>query len=291
MASSTERREGHFRGKNGIELFFQSWIPGNPRSTMVITHGISEHSECYAKAAGHLTELGWNVIAWDLRGHGRSEGKRGFVDSFDDYIADLRIFLRFLRDSGRLDQPFALVGHSMGGLITIRHAIDADQNYPSAAAIALSSPLLGFGIEVPPLKALAARVLDRVLPSMTMSNEIKYEDLTRDAEHLRTYKLDPLRHDKISPPLYLGMLRTIEFVRQNLHKVRTPILIQAAGKEKIVSLEAIQEVFPHLGSENKKLIVYEHSLHEIFNDLDRKKVFTDLDSFLYPVLHSEPGRM
>lgn len=286
-----ERREGHFKGFNSglgeTELFFQTWTSPRARGTLVITHGISEHSECYAKTAESLVARGWNICAWDLRGHGRSEGKRGFVENFRYYGLDLGLFLRFLKESGRLSLPFALIGHSMGGLITLRHLLDEDGK-TQAGAIALSSPLLGFGLTVPAHKDLAARVLNRFLPGVTLFNEIRYDDLTRDREWLKTYPADTLRHDKISPALYLGMIENMAYVRASAAKIRLPILIQAAGKEKIVSRPAIEEFFPAIGSTNKKLIIYEDSYHEIYNDLDREKVFTELDAFLGEALGLKP---
>lgn len=281
-----ERREGHFTGHNGDELFFQTWTHPDARATLVITHGISEHSEAYAKTAERLTPMGWNICAWDLRGHGRSEGKRGFVEDFHHYCDDLGCFLRFLKDTGRLNLPFALVGHSMGGLITLRHVVDQGDK-TGASAMALSSPLLGVALPVPAVKDVAARLLNRVLPSITLFNEIRYEDLTRDPDWLKTYPLDNLRHDKISPGLYLGMFENIAYVMLNAQRITLPTLIQAAGKEKIVSLPAIKEFFPKIGSENKKLVIYEESYHEIYNDLDREKVFSDLNAFLLDAMGIE----
>jgi alpha-beta hydrolase superfamily lysophospholipase len=281
--SEIVRREGHFHGDEGLELFYQSWAStdqGKRLGTLVITHGISEHSECYAPTAEGLVQRGWNVIAWDLRGHGRSEGRRGFVGDFVHYVRDLGYFLLHLERTGRLEGPFALIGHSMGGLITLRHLIDNENPGPRPQAIALSSPLLGLSLAVPVIKDLAAKMMNRILPSFTMHNELKYEDLTRDPERLPGYGQDPLRHDKISPSLYLGMLSSIEYVKSKADRIRLPVLIQAAGKEKIVSLSAIREFFPQLASADKKLSVFDESYHEIFNDLDREDVFNELHEFL-----------
>lgn len=276
------RHEGHFRGYENVELFYQTWSSEErrPRATIVLTHGMSEHSECYHRTAEELVPMGWDICAWDLRGHGRSEGKRGVVGNFHNYVLDFGYFLKHLKSTGKLEGRFALLGHSMGGLVTLRHLVDQVNDCPVADAVALSSPLLGIAVEVPVLKDLAARVLYRFAPNFTMFNELHYDRLTRDPDFRKGYDTDPLRHDKVSPGIFLGMLENMAVVKTRAAKIKLPLLIQAAGEDQIVSLQAIKDFFPQIGSEDKKLIVYNESYHEIFNDLDRMKVFRDLDVFL-----------
>jgi lysophospholipase len=280
------RSEGHFLSRQ-TELFYQSWTTPRARATLVLTHGMGEHSEAYVKSADALARLGWNVIAWDLRGHGRSAGKRGHVDHFTDYTGDLSQFLLHLQKNGQLPEAFALVGHSMGGLITLKYLIeeakDGASDDPRPKACVLSSPLLDVALKVPAIKDLAGRWLNHIWPSLTLYNEIRYTDLTRDPEWLKTYEKDPLRHDKISPALYQGMVDTMKDVAEHADEVKLPICVLAAGHDKIVSLPATRMMFDKLGSSNKKLIVYEDSYHEIFNDLDREKVFRDMSAFLSSV--------
>ncbi len=280
------RHEGQFEGYQGIELFYQSWTSDETgplsRGTLVITPGLAEHSECYHRFAQDVAPLGWDIFSWDMRGHGRSEGKRGYVASFSEFSEDLHCFVQHLKKSGKLTQPFALVGHSMGGLVTLRLLLEHGDE--GAGAVVLSSPLLGVSVRVPPLKDLAAKVLFRVFPQFTMGNELRYDVLTRDQEWVKTYTADSLRHDKISPALYFGMLDSMTFVKENISKVSVPILVLAAGDDRVVSRSEIEAAFPRIGSKNKKLIIYDGSYHEIFNDLDRLRVFADMNSFLRPVL-------
>lgn len=281
--SNLVRHEGHFAGYQGLELFFQTWSSSarsKPRGTLVITHGIGEHSECYHRTAESLVPMGWDIYAWDLRGHGRSDGKRGYVGNFDHYSRDLGFFLRHLHSTGKLPESFALTAHSMGGLITLRHLLDEERGTPAPEVLTLSSPLLGVALSVPLIKDFAARALHRLVPSLTLFNEVKYEVLTRDPDFLRSYEVDTLRHEKISPAVYLGMLENIELVKKNAGRLRLPTLIQAAGHDMVVSTAATEEFFELVGSKEKQLIVYEGCYHEIFNDLERERVFKDLDAFL-----------
>jgi alpha-beta hydrolase superfamily lysophospholipase len=291
LSTEIQRSEGHFLSRQ-TELFYQSWTPmerGVPsaRATLVLTHGMGEHSESYVKSADAIARLGWNVIAWDLRGHGRSAGKRGHVDHFTDFTSDYSQLLLHLQKNNQLSLPFAFIGHSMGGLIVLKYLIDEAKDGasddPKPRACVLSSPLLDVAIKVPLVKEFAAKVLNQVWPSLTLFNEIRGTDLTRDPEWLPTYEKDPLRHDKISPALYEGMVETMKDVTLNADQVQLPICVLASGTDKIVSLPATKVMFERLGSPNKKMIIYQDSYHEIFNDLERDKVFQDLNAFLSSV--------
>ena len=280
---SIERREGHFEGQFGDELYFQSWMPAVPKSqtapTLIISHGIGEHSDCYARLAQSMVHRGWSVFGWDLRGHGRSSGKRGFIKNFSDYTDDLSHFVDFLTRNKRVPGELAVLGHSMGALITLKYALDQGKNL-KAAAVVLSSPLLGIAVPIPALKEAASKLLMKFAPGLTLFNEIKYKQLTHDPEILKTYPVDTLRHEKICSALYQGMLSTIQNVSGRGAELKTPCLVQAAGHDLIVSLAATEKFFPTLGSVHKKMIVYKDDFHEIYNELDREMVYSDLHDFL-----------
>lgn len=290
------RAEGYFLGdtpkfapsaRPHHELFYQSWTnsAGKARATLVLTHGIAEHSEAYNEFALEFAPRGWDIYAMDLRGHGRSEGRRGYIDDFHRYSRDLDRFVRHLR-AGPLKNsklPIVMMGHSMGGLITLRYMVDQGESAP-AAALVLSSPALGISMPIPPVKEMAASLLLKFLPQVTLPNDIRYEHLTHVEERWKRYPTDPLRHDKISPAMYFGMLEGFEKVNLGADRIKVPTLIQAAGDERIVSRPATEEYFPKIGAEKKKLIIYENSYHEIFNDIERERAMDDLDAFLGLVL-------
>ncbi len=272
-----QRREGHFRGFDGAELFYQTWEPPNSCGTIVVTHGLAEHSECYQRLVDGMLPHGWTMCGWDMRGHGKSEGKRGAVNSFDDFSQDLKVLAETINKIN-LPKPYFLLGHSMGGLVNINALIKfGDLGFTAAT---FSSPLLGIALPVPAVKDMAARFLKSWIPSLTLNNEIIYEDLTRDESVYRTYDRDPLRHDRISLALYLGMIDTFNFALLNAGKIRLPILMQLAGDDKITSRKAAERFFERLGSQRKDLKVYKGYYHEIFNDIGRETVYTDLNNFL-----------
>ena len=271
------RMEDHFRGYDNIELFYQSWEVDEARGTIVVTHGQAEHSECYNRLAESLATFGWNTIGWDLRGHGRSEGKRGYAGSFADYVKDLKIFSEKIF-TNKKNHPYFLLGHSMGGLINTRALIDyGDMGFKAAT---FSSPALGLAIEVPVIKDMAAKILNRWTPSLTLNNEVKHEELSHDEEIFKSYDNDPLRHDRISLSVYQGMLENFDYVMLNANKITLPVFLQVAGDDLIASRKASERFYERIGSKQKDLKIYKGFYHEIFNEVDRQTVYNDLNQFL-----------
>jgi alpha-beta hydrolase superfamily lysophospholipase len=277
-----QRFEGQFKGSDQTELFFQTWNPDKApaRGIFVITHGFAEHSECYAPLAKILAEDGWLVYAWDMRGHGRSEGKRGYAKNLSFYIDDLEVFYNLVaKEAG--DKNIVLFGHSTGGLILLRYLETKRVKY---SALILSSPLIGLSMKVPALKEAAARIAVKWMPTLTLYNEIKYEDLTRDEEMRKSYAKDNLRHDKISPGVFLSMLENFPLALQNAAEIQQPVLMQLAGDDKITSSDASRELFDKLPNKKNQLELYPDSYHEVYNDLDRDKAIADLKKFINPYL-------
>lgn len=284
----TTRTEGHFKGYNNAELFYQTWLVEEARGTLVVIHGMAEHSESYFRFAEGMNRRKWNVIAWDARGHGKSDGKRGYVEDFSWFSEDLKMFVDYLKKTGTLKKPFFFVSHSMGGLILFKTLL----NYGSmgASAVSFSSPLLGITVNVPPAKEFAAKLLRKLAPTFTMANELHYEHLSHDAEIVASYDKDIMRHDKISPALYYGMLETIADVTSHELHMTVPLLMQLAGDDKVVSREASEEFFEKIDAEEKKKIVYEGFYHEIFNEVEREKVYDDLNKFLESALKNSSAQ-
>jgi alpha-beta hydrolase superfamily lysophospholipase len=273
-----QRLEGYFDGYDESELFYQSWQIQNPHATLVVTHGIGEHSESYNRFAQGMSGLGFQTYAWDLRGHGRSSGNRGTVARFQDYSKDLDRFLKHLTKEGKLTKPYFLLGHSMGGLVTTLKVVDTGDS--GANGIILSSPLFGIGVPVPQLKEQAARWVSQFVPKLTLHNEIDYRDLTHDRTVTEEYERDVLRHDQISVGLFVEMAATIEYVKNNIDRFKSPVFVQQAGDERIVSRKATEWVFEKIGASDKTLKIYEDMLHEIYNEIGRATVFSDLATWL-----------
>lgn len=273
-----KRSEGFFSGFEDERLFYQSWEPVQSKGVVILTHGHGEHSDCYSRLIEGLAPLSLTIHAWDLRGHGRSEGQRGYAKDFENYVFDLEAFFSYLIQERSIEKKnIFLIAHSMGGLIQTQ-ALLRNPQWPVTAQ-SLSSPLFGIALEVSLLKDFAALALAQVLPQVTLGNQILDDQVTRDPEVINEFAKDVLRHDRMSPAVYLGSLIAMQSLKKKVHKIKCPTLIQIPDQDSVVSSETARLLFQKWGSAKKSLKEYADFRHELFNDLGREKVFQDLVKF------------
>lgn len=277
-----KREEGYFRGFNDSELFYQSWIVEKAAGTIVITHGLGEHSECYQRLVDGLSPLNMNIYGWDLRGHGRSEGKRGIMYDFLDFCEDLKIFMKYIKDQNATF-PLFLLGHSMGGLICNRMILSLNESELKAlnlTGLILSSPLCALVVHVPKIKKAIGKVFSKWLPEIAFLRDFHNSKLSRDRNVVNEYKHDHLRHNKINPRLFFDLNHHCQYLLDHASQIKLPIIVMQAGYDNLVSVDASKEYFEKITSSDKTLKLYEGYYHEIFNDIGREKVYSDLISWL-----------
>ena len=277
------RQEDRLRSFDGTEIYLQMWQAPEAKGLLVVTHGLAEHSECYSRIIERWDLRHWDVVAWDLRGHGHSEGQRGYIERFSDFTKDFNQVLAYLNDRSKLaERPLVLFGHSMGALITFSTAL-LYHNWPISGVV-LSSPLFGVALKVPYWKDKAASILAEYLPRLTLSNEINLNHLTHDDKLVTQFERDPLRHEKVSPSLYLALQNQMVWAAEHAHQWKLPIQFQMAGDDRIVSLDKANEVFETIETSNKQKFVYDNFYHEIFNELGCETVDDDFKDFLQKTL-------
>lgn len=280
------RSEGFFTGTSNNKIFFQIWKKENARGTILITHGQGEHSECYTRLIEGLSDLNVNFYAWDLRGHGRSEGRRGFVKDFDEYCEDFHLFVQKVHSEESVKgKPFILLSHSMGGLIQLKSLLKFSDI--KADALVFSAPFLGLSVPVPAYKEKAAFIFNSILPQITMGNEIRNDMLTRDPVVIREYEQDALRHSRVSPGAFVGFLDSFEFVLPRAADFKMKSLFQIPSDDPVVSSPVTKSFFERYGAQDKKMITYDGARHELYNDINRQEVYTDLKEFLSTVLEQK----
>ena len=256
---------------NGIELYVNENIVKNYKATIIITHGLAEHSGRYDDFTSYLNELGFNVIRYDLRGHGKSEGKRGALKSYKDPISDLKALVRYVKD--KFSGKVFILGHSLGGGIVNIYASlydDVDGVISSGAATDVVKQLKFF-------KCFPFQLLKWV----TVKNKLSNNMLASIPEVEKAYQEDPLVLDKykVSLPAEI-MLKGSRVIKKNYDNYKLPVLIMHGRLDPIVPVEFSENLYEKISSKDKKLVIFENSLHEIFNDIERKEAFETVKDWL-----------
>lgn len=262
-------RRDTVRSSDGTLLASYQWAPsGTVRGDVVLVHGVGEHLGRYEHVATALTEHGYRVRGVDFRGHGQSEGKRGHITRFERYVDDLRTAI------GLRPGPHAIFAHSMGTAVSLDHLRDA-----SCWALAASGLAVGIGVEAPGWKLAGARVLSRLLPGLSMDNEIPLENICANEQVRRDYQADPLVFSTITPRWFTEFLAAHERIHAAAPRYEVPALFAYGTDDRIVSIEAIHRFAEHYGAE-RTLTPYPGMRHEILNEIERDRVIADFLRFL-----------
>jgi len=278
MASASWRHEeGNFEGARGTKIYYQAWTaPGKPKAILVLVHGIGEHSGRHAQVADYFARMKYAFWACDLRGHGKSGGKRGHVDSFDDYLADIDDLIRIAKDRHPSTKTF-LMGLSLGGLIA---AYYAEKHPGELAGLILSAPALAEKMKVSPAKVMIAKTLSGVIPSFSTSTGLDPNLLSHDREVVRKYVEDPLVH-KVATARWFTEYRRAQYeTMRAADKLTLPCLVLQGGADGIVDAPMTTDFFKRIASSDKTLKVYEGFYHEVLNEPGKVGVLGDIGTWL-----------
>jgi acylglycerol lipase len=271
-----EHFEFHLTTKDGLRLYAQGWEPiGEPQAVVCLIHGLGEHSGRYEHFARFLTNSGYSLFSCDLRGHGKSEGRRGYSPGLDAFSSDISLLLEQAKER-HPGTPLVLYGHSMGGMLVLSYTF---RHNVGCAAVIASGPLLRPGFEPPAWKVSMGKILRNLLPTMLMANEIDRNALSRDPEIVHAYNNDPLVHDRLSARLGIDMLEEGLWLLANVKETHQPLLLMHGSDDRICSPQATME-FAQKAGNLCTLKIWEGFYHEIHNEPEKDLVFQYLLSWL-----------
>ena len=266
---------GTFTGRGGLALFRQSWLPDRaPRAALINLHGLGDHGSLYPMLPDYFLPRGIAVHAFDLRGHGRSEGQRAYLDDWRDYTGDLDTFVGLVTASGGR-RPFVL-GHSLGGLVVLDYALEAGERL---AGVIAAAPALG-EVGVPRVLMAAGRVLSRIWPRFSMRTGMDMSALSREPEARQAVLDDPLFHRVGTARLSTEVVAAIERVQRLAPSLTVPVLLLHGGADRMVSPEGTRKFFAKLTVADRELIEYPEAYHALLADLDAPAVLSDLGRWI-----------
>lgn len=267
-----------FDSSGGRHIFEQWWRPddGQPRGVVAICHGFAEHSGRYSEVAEYLNERGYVTEALDLRGHGRSDGVRVHVHSFNEYLNDLGRFLKNarVRNPGL---PIVLLGHSMGGGIAALYVIALQ---PGLAGVILSGPAIGSDfIKLSWSRRLILKVMS-VAPRLRLPG-MPATAVSRDPEVVRAYEEDPLVFRGGSTFAHaIAGARALSRGARDMEQFELPLLMVHGTADLLVPVAGSEEFNQRAHSSDKTLKLYQGLYHEVLNEPERLEVLGDIATWL-----------
>lgn len=275
MSTELKKNQDAFLAmKDKTNLFYRQDFPERMKAVLVIVHGVCEHCGRYQYLAERLNEAGYGVIRFDLRGHGKSGGMRGFASSYLEYSQDVQEFVIKAKQEAP-DMPVYMLGHSMGSFISAAYAI----LYPDEICGQILSGLPATILPLPSIRLL--KILPyNLLPMLRAGNDLG-KVVSRDPEVVKAYINDPLNLKKSTIKMSGEMfLKGPEWLALHIKEYRLPCLLLHGGADLIVTPASSEWFFDNISSADKQRKVYPELYHEIYNEKERDMVIADTISWL-----------
>jgi len=268
MTATTEET---FGSTGHVNIFLRSWLPeGEPRAVLVICHGFNSHSGQYAWVAERFVEQGFAVYAPDLRGRGRSDGERFYVDNVSEYTDDLGGAVAIAKSRHPGLKTF-LLGHSAGGVVGTTYVLD---NQAELAGFLCES--FAFQVPAPGFALAAIKGLSHVAPHLGVL-KLKNEDFSRDPAAVAALNADPYVKDETQPAATVAALvRADERLRKEFDTITIPVLILHGTEDHATVCHGSEFFYEHAGSSDKTLKIYQGHYHDLLADLGKESVLADI---------------
>ena len=256
----------------GIELFHVKDFPKNPKAMILIVHGLAEHCGRYDYVVEKLNECGYGVYRFDNRGHGRSGGKRGYLDDFHKFIDDADFFVEKAKNENP-GLPLFMLGHSMGGFIAAGYGA----KYPGKLKGQIfSGPVI---VELPIFDALKGMDVENS-PETPIPNSLS-QLICRDQKVVKDYENDPLVLKETTLKLLTTVfLDGVEWLKSHLKTYHYPCLILHGGDDQIVDKMSSEYLYGNIASDDKSIKIYDGFYHEILNEKERDTVISDIHRWI-----------
>lgn len=269
------KNEGAFESTGGLKIFYRSWRPdGAPRGVLAICHGFNAHSGQYDWAAQKFAASGLAVYALDLRGRGRSDGERFYVNDISEYVDDLNGLIKLAKTKEpRL--PVFLLGHSAGGVTACVYALDHQSEIAGliCESFAYQTPAPDFAIA-------ALKGLSHLAPHAHVLH-LPNEAFSRDPVWVKSMNEDPfIAHETQPTRTVAALARADDRLKREFPQITLPVLIVHGTADKATKYQGSQFFHDTAGSKDKTLKLYEGHFHDLLADTGKEQVLADMQAWI-----------
>lgn len=268
MATETAVTEGRLVSTDGTRLAYRFWPQASATHTFAVAHGLGEHSGRYAAFAHAMGTRGMATYALDLRGHGKSDGQRGHVDSWSQWTGDIASFVAHVE--AQTSGEVIPLGHSFGGAAMLSTVLAG--KLKSARRFVVSSPALKVKVAVPGWKTAFGSLASKVAPRLSLANSVDAATVSRIPAVVNAYRSDPLVHNQISARMYTEWSRATQEILAGAGSMKIPFLILAGSADELIDPAGSEQLHSQAPTIST-LHMLPGRYHEPFNDLDSEEVF------------------
>jgi acylglycerol lipase len=258
---------GSVESADGTKLAYRAW-PKPGSLALAVVHGLGEHAGRYERLAKGMAQHGMGTYALDLRGHGKSPGARGHVDSWSQWTDDVAAFVSHIESVAGVE--VVPVGHSFGGVALLSTVLA--RKLPKTRRFVVSSPALKLKMAVAGWKLTFGPIASKIVPRLALANEVDPKTVSRIAEVVEAYRNDPLVHNKISTRLGAEWQEATRDILSRAGEIKTPFLILAGTADALIDPAGSRELHEQAKS-TSELRMLEGRFHEPFNDIGSDEVF------------------
>lgn len=269
--------DGFLRTEDGLNLYLRRDIPHRPRALILLLHSLGEHSGLYSAAAVRLNKAGYGVYRLDFRGHGRSDGPRGDVQNFEDYLRDTDTAVEYAR---RAFPGLALIllGHSMGALVAASYAVafpgKVDGEVSTCGALRM----------IPALEFL--RGCSRHTHSER--GDERFSLLLPKRQEADNWQDDRQRLDSVTVRLAGKVwIQGADWFAPRMKELTTPLLILHGENDSLVPPEISRWFYEGVSSQDRRLRLYPAQGHSLLKE--DGEALDDIIAWLDTHRHTEQG--
>ncbi len=268
--------ESSFKGAGDLNIATRSWQPqaGGARALIVIVPGFNSHSGYYEWVAAQLTADGLAVYSIDLRGRGKSDGERFYVQDFKDYVNDVATFVSLIKES-EPGLPVFMLGHSAGGVVACNYTLDHQEELAG-----LICESFAYQVPAPDFAIAVLKGLSHIAPHAHVL-KLHNKDFSRDPKAVEIMDNDPLIENETQPTQTIAaMVNADDRLKKDFAQFTLPLLILHGTSDKATRPGGSQHFYDTASSTDKTLKLYEGHYHDLLNDLDKEIVMADIKSWI-----------
>lgn len=271
-------------------LYYQHQIPKSKKIKNIIhiifQHGMIEYHARHVNFFSALKEHFGNRIViscMDLVGHGLSGGDRAYIDKFETLESDYLCFIKKCYEDihTRFNAKTFLIGHSLGGLITLKSqqkdkGIFPFEIYGNIFINSCFSPKL----KIPFLKDQVVDGIQSIFSKAKLPLIYDAYQLTSDKEMAEKFIQDPLISKSVSVNLAMETLKACKNITSLSYFFETPSLFVLSGNDMVVDNEKAQLFITGMKKSLVDVAYFMDAKHDILNDTCRSDAYSAIIEYI-----------